>query len=111
MTIVVLIILAVISINAVLGENGIIGRAEKAKLLKSHGEVGEGIRLAYVDYEFEQTTGITAKVEEETKLASKESTIKLAAAGETFLDYLILNGYTDANGVVNVENLLGHNTG
>jgi len=108
-TIVVLIILAVISVNAVLGENGIIRRAEQAKVLKSHGEVTEGIKLAYVDYEFEQTTGVTAKVEE-TKLAS----VKVASARartETFLEFLARKGYTNENNVVDVVKLLGHNTG
>ena len=89
-TIVVLIILSVISVNVVIGEDGIIKKAEKAKSVQSHGEVNEAVRLSYVDYQF---------------------SIKTKEREGTYKAYLVEKGYADENGKINVENLLGKNVG
>lgn len=96
-TIVVLIILAAISINAVLGENGIIRKTKETRKIQSHAEVTDATKLLYLDYELEQIIG--------------PSVATGATNTETFLEYLIRKGYTNENGVVVVEKLLGNNTG
>ncbi|MGN1327299.1 MAG: leucine-rich repeat protein [Clostridia bacterium] len=85
-TIVILLILAGISINAVLGENGLITKAKETKIAQAHAQVKDAIALLYVDYQLEALTGTSTT---------------------SFLDYLISKGVTDSNGIVDVETLLG----
>ena len=56
-TIVILLILAGISLNIVLGNNGIITKAQEAKIANNHSTVYEAMQLQYDNYYTESTTG------------------------------------------------------
>jgi len=56
-TIVILLILSGISLNIVLGNNGIITKAQEAKITNNHSTVYEAMQLQYDNYYTESTTG------------------------------------------------------
>ena len=56
-TIVILLILSGISLNIVLGNNGIITKAQEAKIANNHSTVYEAMQLQYDNYYTESTTG------------------------------------------------------
>lgn len=85
-TIVVLLILAGVSLNLVIGNNGIITKAGETKTAQSHAQVRDAIMLAYGEYQVNMYA---------------------SSSQQTFLELLQDKGYTDENGTVNVETLLG----
>ena len=85
-TIVILLILAGISLNIVLGNNGIITKAQEAKIENNHSTVLEMIQMKNADYETEYTF-------EETE--------------DDFLTYLKGQQILDSNNVINISELIG----
>ena len=113
-TIIVLLILAGISIAMLTGNNGVLTQGKRAKEEQAHAAVREGIMLLYNEYKTKQEVN-ASKVQEETKVASTEL-VKIAAnsgaegATEnlgTFKDFIQSKNIINANGIVNVRNLLG----
>lgn len=82
-TIIVLLILAAVSINLVIGENGIITRSKQAKMETQHAGISDAIALEYLDYE-----------------AGKEENITLS-----FEDFLKNKGFVDEDGNIKVAEL------
>ena len=96
------------------GNNGILTQGKKAKEEQAHAAVKEGIMLLYNEYRTKQEVN-SSKVQEETKVASTEL-VKIAenegAEGTTenlgtFKDFIQSKNIINANGIVNVRNLLG----
>ena len=96
------------------GNNGILTQGRRAKEEQAHAAVKEGIMLLYNEYKTKQEVN-ASKVQEETKVASTEL-VKIAAnsgaegATEnlgTFKDFIQSKNIINANGIVNVRNLLG----
>ena len=113
-TIIVLLILAGVSIAMLTGNNGILTQGKRAKEEQAHAAVKEGITLLYNEYRTKQEVN-SSKVQEETKVASTEL-VKIAenegAEGTTenlgsFKDFIQSKNIINANGIVNVRNLLG----
>ena len=113
-TIIVLLILAGVSIAMLTGNNGILTQGKRAKEEQAHAAVKEGIMLLYNEYKTKQAVN-ASKVQEETKVASIEL-VKIAenegAEGTTenlgtFKDFIQSKNIINANGIVNVRNLLG----
>ena len=113
-TIIILLILAGISIAMLTGNNGILTQGRRAKEEQAHAAVKEGIMLLYNEYKTKQEVN-SSKVQEETKVASTEL-VKIAensgAEGATenlgsFKDFIQSKNIINANGIVNVRNLLG----
>ena len=113
-TIIVLLILAGVSIAMLTGNNGILTQGKRAKEEQAHAAVKEGIMLLYNEYKTKQEVN-ASKVQEETKVASTEL-VKIAensgAEGATenlgsFKDFIQSKNIINANGIVNVRNLLG----
>ena len=113
-TIIVLLILAGVSIATLTGNNGILTQGKRAKEEQAHAAVKEGIMLLYNEYRTKQEVN-SSKVQEETKVASTEL-VKIAenegAEGTTenlgsFKDFIQSKNIINANGIVNVRNLLG----
>ena len=113
-TIIVLLILAGVSIAMLTGNNGILTQGKRAKEEQAHAAVKEGIMLLYNEYKTKQEVN-SSKVQEETKVASTEL-VKIAenegAEGTTenlgsFKDFIQSKNIINANGIVNVRNLLG----
>ena len=88
-TIVVLLILAGVSINLVLGNNGIVAKAEKSSVETEISQVAE--KINFLNYEI-----------------SMDSKIK--GQDESVLEYLKNNGMIDENNVLNTKKLLGAET-
>ena len=119
-TIIVLLILAGVSIAMLTGENGIITQANKAKVQQIHGQVKEGVWLAYNEYQIEIKTEQLSE-NETTKIASTEivriqgqEEKSLAEPQTSFIEYLISKGYAkeeiineETIIIINVENLVG----
>ncbi len=118
-TIIVLLILAGVSIAMLTGENGILNKANTAKIKNEHAQVKEAMSLAYSEYQIIVMEKRTSSVEktETVKLAStKKVTIKgveenkLAETEEvpkSFMEFVKGKRYVKDNGVVDVEELLG----
>ena len=96
------------------GNNGILTQGKRAKEEQAHAAVKEGIMLLYNEYKTKQEVN-SSKVQEETKVASTEL-VKIAenegAEGTTenlgsFKDFIQSKNIINANGIVNVRNLLG----
>ena len=113
-TIIVLLILAGVSIAMLTGNNGILTQGRRAKEEQAHAAVKEGIMLLYNEYRTKQEVN-SSKVQEETKVASTEF-VKIAenegAEGTTenlgsFKDFIQSKNIINANGIINVRNLLG----
>ena len=113
-TIIVLLILAGVSIAMLTGNNGILTQGKRAKEEQAHAAVKEGIMLLYNEYKTKQEVN-ASKVQEETKVASTEL-VKIAenegAEGTTenlgsFKDFIQSKNIINANGIINVRNLLG----
>ena len=113
-TIIVLLILAGVSIAMLTGNNGILTQGKRAKEEQAHAAVKEGIMLLYNEYKTKQEVN-SSKVQEETKVASTEL-VKIAenegSEGATenlgsFKDFIQSKNIINANGIVNVRNLLG----
>ena len=113
-TIIVLLILAGVSIAMLTGNNGILTQGKRAKEEQAHAAVKEGIMLLYNEYRTKQEVN-SSKVQEETKVASTEL-VKIAANEEaegttenlgSFKDFIQSKNIINANGIVNVRNLLG----
>lgn len=113
-TIIVLLILAGVSIATLAGDNGILIKASETKKNNSHATVKDAISLAYSEYQIEINTSSSKKVKELTKVASTEI-VKIQGKEEnslgkktmSFFDFLIGKNYIYANGIVNIENLVG----
>ena len=113
-TIIILLILAGVSIAMLTGNNGILTQGKRAKEEQAHAAVKEGIMLLYNEYKTKQEVN-ASKVQEETKVASTEL-VKIAenegAEGATenlgsFKDFIQSKNIINANGIINVRNLLG----
>ena len=113
-TIIILLILAGISIAMLTGNNGVLTQGNRAKEEQAHAAVKEGIMLLYNEYKTKQEVN-SSKVQEETKVASTEL-VKIAENGGaegttenlgTFKDFIQSKNIINANGIVNVRNLLG----
>ena len=113
-TIIVLLILAGVSIAMLTGNNGILTQGKRAKEEQAHAAVKEGIMLLYNEYKTKQEVN-ASKVQEETKVATTEF-VKIAANEGTegttenlgsFKDFIQSKNIINANGIVNVRNLLG----
>ncbi len=113
-TIVVLLILAGVSLNLVLGENGIINKAKETKIKNSHAVVTDAINLAYADYKMEIEMSSNTNENEIVKVAStevveipaiRENSLSTTSTG--FKEYLLSKNYIDENNVINVANLVG----
>lgn len=111
-TIIVLLILAGVSISTLMGNNGILTNASKAKIEDAHASVREAISLAYSEYIMELNTkdlGNTVKVAstKNVRIKGVENNYMTQVARQTFMSYLEHKGYIEEDGVVNVENLVG----
>ena len=112
-TIIVLLILAGVSIATLMGDNGILTNATKARTEDAHASVREAISLAYSEYIMEieiDKTGDTTKIASTQNVKIRGIENHVLASGEevgTFKDFLTQKGYIDANGVINVEKLVG----
>ena len=84
-TIVVLLILAGVTISLVLGENGILTQAKKAKFKNEQSDVLEATQIYAGDYEIEKNT---------------------QATNGTIINYLNGKNIIDSNNIINVEALL-----
>ena len=108
-----LLILAAVSIATITGENGILTRANDAKVQQSHGAVRDGIALAYNEYQIEINTASNAKLAstEIVQIQGKEE--RVLASYTSFLDFLVQKGYAtldeedETKGIINVETLTG----
>lgn len=114
-TIIVLLILAGVSIATLMGDNGILTNASRAKTEDAHASVREAISLAYSEYIMEleiDKTGDTTKIASTENVKIRGIENHVLASGEetgTFKDFLTQKGYIDDNGVINVEKLVGSN--
>ena len=112
-TIIVLLILAGVSIATLMGDNGILTNATKARTEDAHASVREAISLAYSEYIMESEidkTGDTTKIASTENVKIKGIENHVLASGEetgTFKDFLKGKGYIDDNGVINVKKLVG----
>ena len=112
-TIIVLLILAGVSIATLMGDNGILTNASRAKTEDAHANVREAISLAYSEYIMEleiDKTGDTTKIASTENVKIRGIENHVLASGEeagTFKDFLTQKGYIDDNGVINVEKLVG----
>ena len=86
-TIIVLLILAGVTIARIMGDNGMLNQATNSKIQTNHGTIKEGISLQYSDYEIDRKT--------ETQEIN------------SFWEFLLDSGIIDANGVINIEKLVG----
>ena len=86
-TIIVLLILAGVTIAMIMGDNGMLNQATNSKIQTNHGTIKEGISLQYSDYEIDRKT--------ETQEIN------------SFWEFLLDSGIIDANGVINIEKLVG----
>lgn len=85
-TIIVLIILAGVSFNLIMGENGLFAHAKASGVENTHGAVHEKLMLAIADHELQ---------------------VKLGNRSDSFIDYLKERLILDNSFVVDVEELLG----
>ncbi len=112
-TIIVLLILAGVSIATLMGDNGILTNASRAKTEDAHASVREAISLAYSEYIMEleiDRTGDTTKIASTQNVKIKGIENHVLALGEetgTFKDFLKGKGYIEDDGVINVEKLVG----
>ncbi len=112
-TIIVLLILAGVSIATLMGDNGILTNASRAKTEDAHASVREAISLAYSEYIMEleiDRTGDTTKIASTQNVKIRGIENHVLASGEeteTFKDFLKGKGYIDDSGVINVEKLVG----
>lgn len=113
-TIIVLLILAGVSIATLTGQNGLLTKANTAKIRQSHAQVEEAIKLAYAEYQTEKLTpSETGKILKSTKIASIDS-IKIAGhlviQNISFIEFLEYKQYIDEDGVIETEALTGGKT-
>lgn len=87
-TIIVLIMLAGVSINLVIGEDGIITKAKEASVKQAHAQVISEVEMKYLEYE--------------TKLATE------ILEDDSFINYLDSNNYLKDNGDIDVVALIGN---
>ena len=113
-TIIVLLILAGVTIATLTGENGILTRANEAKIEQSHGAIRDGISLAYNEYQIEIKTSSSAKIaSREIVTIQGEKEQALASIYTSFLDFLVQKGYAIIDkenqtiGIIDVETLTG----
>ena len=125
-TIIVLLILAGASIATLTGQNGILTRANEAKIEQSHGAVKEAIALAYNEWQIELNTVSSNKQKNDnlindenqnyTRIASEDKIMisgkenKFTATnGVTFLNFLKDKKYIKENteNIIDVEKLTG----
>ena len=118
-TIIVLLILVGVTIAMLTGENGILNKANTAKIKNEHAQVKEAMSLAYSEYQIIVMEKRTSSVEktETVKLASTKMVKikgveenKLAETEEvpkSFMEFAKGKRYVKDNGVVDVEELLG----
>ena len=107
-TIIVLLILAGVTINLTLGENGIFKTAERAREEQADSTVVEAISLAWLEYQIAINEPTGAVIESETKIAS---TTQVRIQEENTMSFLTFlkdeKKYINENGVINVEALTG----
>ena len=121
-----LLILAGVSIATLTGENGLLTRANEAKIEQSHGAVKEAIALAYNEWQIELNTVSSNKqknnnlINDEnqkyTRIASEDKIMIsgkenkfTATTGVTFLNFLKDKKYIKENteNIIDVEKLTG----
>ena len=88
-TIIVLLILAAITLATLVGENGVLTKAEKSKVSQVHAQVIEAIKIEHHEYQ----------ISKQTQEKERQS---------TFVKFLIAKGYLSEEGIVNTVNLLGN---
>lgn len=126
-TIIVLLILATVSIVSITGQRGIVSKANTAKIQTSHASVKEALIMAYNEYQLEVETmqaNVMATYSKNNVLAqagqsmlagddaeelaeSEKITVKLY----NFKQYCIEKRYCDEDGIINVKELVGQDTG
>ena len=96
-TIVILIILATISINAIFGENGLVGNAEDAKFRQEKAEAQERLELVLADAYTEKITTTEYTQEEFLNEHLEQFVYEKEPDAEIFneegIDYISLNGH------------------
>ena len=106
-TIVVLLILAGVAISMLSGDDGIITNAQKASREQSHGAVREGMSLAYNEWRIEINTSSTTKLASTNVVQIQELSENPMETASDFLDYTLSKSYTDSDGIIDTEALIG----
>ena len=106
-TIVVLLILAGTAIAMLSGDDGIITNAQKASREQSHGAVREGMSLAYNEWRIEINTSSTTKLASTNVVQIQELSENPMETASDFLDYTLSKSYTDSDGIIDTEALIG----
>ena len=106
-TIVVLLILAGVAISMLSGDDGIITNAQKASREQSHGAVREGMSLAYNEWRIEINTSSTTKLASTNVVQIQELSENPIETASDFLDYTLSKSYTDSDGIIDTEALIG----
>ena len=109
-TIVVLLILAGVSLNLVLGNNGIISKASEVKIKQAHALIKDRISLEYNDYQIETNTAINKETTFRAFLKSKncinnEGVIEVKNLTGQTLDYGNGNGTNDVYRLEEIDNM------
>ena len=114
-TIIVLLILAGVTIATLMGDNGILTKATKAKNDQADGTVKEAVALLWNEYQLEIKSSSNEGVKESTKIASIEITKiqgeeanYLATTATSFWDFLLTDKQViNGDGIVDAQKLTG----
>ena len=110
-----LLILAGVTIATLTGDNGILTRANNAKVENTHATVREAISLAYSEYQIEINAPSSSEIKSSQKIASTEvvqirgQEIKATEPSTTtFWDFLVGKRYINSTtGIIDIEELIG----
>ena len=108
-TIVVLLILAGVTISTLMGDNGILTKANDAEVEQSHATVREALELAYNEWKIQINTSSNAKLAstETIVIQGKEENAE-SETTTTFFDFLVSKSYVDElTRIIDVEKLTG----
>ena len=108
-TIVVLLILAGVTIATLMGDNGILTKANDAEVEQSHATVREALELAYNEWKIQINTSSNAKLAstETIVIQGKEENAE-SETTTTFFDFLVSKSYVDeSTRIIDVEKLTG----
>ena len=89
------------------GDDGIITNAQKASREQSHGAVREGMSLAYNEWRIEINTSSTTKLASTNVVQIQELSENPIETASDFLDYTLSKSYTDSDGIIDTEALIG----
>ena len=89
------------------GDDGIITNAQKASREQSHGAVREGMSLAYNEWRIEINTSSTTKLASTNVVQIQELSENPMETASDFLDYTLSKSYTDSDGIIDTEALIG----